>query len=118
MKSMILLVSRSILMVSLALMRGSESDGAVVVGVQVGDDFLAKLNRPHLAELELHTNQYISVVLERQLILERQLTATAISSIISCHSRLWEIGGYMLYRILGSTVQIDTFLLCSGDRSN
>jgi hypothetical protein len=94
------------------------ADGAVVVGVQVGDDFLAKLNRPHLAELELHTNQYISVVLERQLILERQLTATAISSIISCHSRLWEIGGCMLYRILGSTVQIDTFLLCSGDRSN
>jgi hypothetical protein len=34
------------------------ADGAVIVGVQVGDDFLAKLNRPHLAELELHTNQY------------------------------------------------------------
>jgi hypothetical protein len=33
------------------------ADGAVVVGVQVGDAFLAKLNRPHLAELELHTNQ-------------------------------------------------------------
>ena len=33
------------------------ADGAAVVGVQVGDAFLAKLNRPHLAELELHTNQ-------------------------------------------------------------
>jgi hypothetical protein len=45
-------------MVSLALMSGSGvADGAAVVGVQVGDAFLAKLNRPHLAELELHTNQ-------------------------------------------------------------
>ena len=33
------------------------ADGVVVVGVQVGDAFLAKLTRPHLAELELHTNQ-------------------------------------------------------------
>jgi hypothetical protein len=33
------------------------ADGAIVVGVQVGDAFLAKLNRPHLAEHELHTNQ-------------------------------------------------------------
>jgi hypothetical protein len=33
------------------------ANGAVVVGVQVGDAFLAKLNRPHLAEHELHTNQ-------------------------------------------------------------
>jgi hypothetical protein len=33
------------------------ADGAAVVGVQVGDAFLAKLNKPHLAELELHTNQ-------------------------------------------------------------
>jgi hypothetical protein len=33
------------------------ADGVAVVGVQVGDAFLAKLNRPHLAELELHTNQ-------------------------------------------------------------
>jgi hypothetical protein len=32
-------------------------DGAAVIGVQVGDAFLAKLNRPHLAELERHTNQ-------------------------------------------------------------
>jgi hypothetical protein len=33
------------------------ADGVTVVGVQVGDAFLAKLNRPHLAELKLHTNQ-------------------------------------------------------------
>jgi hypothetical protein len=33
------------------------ADGATVIGVQVGDAFLAKLNIPHLAELELHTNQ-------------------------------------------------------------
>jgi hypothetical protein len=33
------------------------ADGAVVVGVQVGDAFLAKLSRTHLAELELHTNK-------------------------------------------------------------
>jgi hypothetical protein len=33
------------------------ADGATVVGVQVGDAFLAKLNIPHLAEHELHTNQ-------------------------------------------------------------
>jgi hypothetical protein len=33
------------------------ADGATVVGVQVGDAFLAKLYRPHLAELELHINQ-------------------------------------------------------------
>jgi hypothetical protein len=31
------------------------ADGTV--GVQVGDAFLAKQNRHHLAELELHTNQ-------------------------------------------------------------
>jgi hypothetical protein len=33
------------------------ANGAAVVCVQVADAFLAKLNRPHLAELELHTNQ-------------------------------------------------------------
>jgi hypothetical protein len=33
------------------------ADGAAIIGVQVGDSLLAKLDRPNLAELPLHINK-------------------------------------------------------------
>jgi hypothetical protein len=36
------------------------ADGAAIIGVQVRDTLLAKLDRPHLAELPLHIDKYQS----------------------------------------------------------
>ncbi|KAF6988302.1 hypothetical protein CFC21_005864 [Triticum aestivum] len=41
------------------------ADGAAIIGVEVWDALLAKLDRPDLAELELHINETIILVPDR-----------------------------------------------------